>query len=213
MTWYGPLNLTPQSSAALAALPRRDVPGGTTLFHPGDAAQAFVVVLRGRIDVSLVGASGREILLYSVSPGQSCIQTTLGLLGDEFYTGQAVTVGDVDLILIPRPQFLRLMDDDAGFRAFVLRAFGRRMADLTRVLEQVAFGRIEQRLAAALLDLARDNLVTATQGELAARIGSAREVVSRRLEAFAREGLTANERGHVRLLHPETLRQRAAPDL
>ena len=89
-----------------------------------------------------------------------------------------------------------------GFRAFVMR-----------VLKQVAFDRVEQRLAAALLDLARDTVVTATQSELAARIGSARAVVSRRLDAFAREGLTANERGHVRLLQPYILRQRAAPDL
>jgi CRP/FNR family transcriptional regulator, anaerobic regulatory protein len=213
MTWFAALNLETKSQAALAALPHRVVPGGSTLFHAGDTAQAFVVVLRGLVEVSLVGASGREILLYSVAPGQSCIQTTLGLMGDEAYSGEAVTVGEVDLVLIPRPLFLRLMDDDAGFRAFVLRAFGRRMADLTRVLEQVAFGRVEQRLAAALLDLARNNLVEATQGELAARIGTAREVVSRRLEAFAREGITANERGHVRLLQPDALRQRAAPDL
>ena len=108
----------------------------------------FVVVLSGRIDVTLTGTSGREILLYAVAPGQSCIQTTLGLLGDEAYTGEAVTAGPVEMVLIPRPLFLRLMDEDAGFRAFVLHAFGRRMADLTRVLEQVAFGRIDQRLAA-----------------------------------------------------------------
>lgn len=213
MSWLAPLALAPQNAASLAALPHRTLPGGTTLFHAGDAAQGFVVVLRGRIDVSLVGASGREILLYSVDPGQSCIQTTLGLLGDESYTGEAVTVGEVDLVLIPRPQFLRLMDSDAGFRAFVLRAFGRRMADLTRVLEQVAFGRVEQRLAAALLDLAQGDLVTATQGELAARIGSAREVVSRRLDAFARDGLTISDRGHVRLLRPDLLRQRAFAEL
>jgi CRP/FNR family transcriptional regulator len=213
MSWYAALALAPHSAAALAALPLRTLPGGTTLFHAGDAAQAFVIVLRGRIDVSLIGASGREILLYSVDPGQSCIQTTLGLLGDESYTGEAVTVGEVDLVLIPRPQFLALMEDDSGFRGFVLRAFGRRMADLTRVLEQVAFGRVEQRLAAALLDLAQGNLVTATQGELAARIGSAREVVSRRLDAFAREGLTTNDRGHVRLLQPDILRRRATAEL
>ena len=124
-----------------------------------------------------------------------------------------MTAGPVEMVLIPRALFLRLMDDDAAFRAFVLHAFGRRMSDLTRVLEQVAFGRIEQRLAAALLDLAKGDTVTATQADLAARIGSAREVVSRKLEAFAREGLTLNERGHVRLLKPDVLRQRAAADM
>jgi CRP/FNR family transcriptional regulator len=213
MSWFTPLGLSDQSADALAALPVRSLPAGATLFHPGDAAQAFVVVVSGRIDVSLIGVSGREILLYSVAPGQSCIQTTLGLLGDEAYTGQAVALGPLEVILIPRPEFLRLMDDDSAFRSFVLRSFGQRMADLTRVLERVAFGRIDQRLAAALLDLAQDNVVTATQADLAARIGSAREVVSRKLDAFAREGLTANDRGHVRLLQPDALRQRAATDL
>lgn len=213
MTWYSALNLNERSAAALAALSSVALPGGTTLFHPGDAARGFVVVLSGRIDVTLTGTSGREILLYAVAPGQSCIQTTLGLLGDEAYTGEAVTAGPVEMVLIPRPLFLRLMDEDAGFRAFVLHAFGRRMADLTRVLEQVAFGRIDQRLAAVLLDLAKGGVVTATQADLAARIGSAREVVSRKLDAFAREGLTASERGHVRLLQPDLLRQRAAADM
>lgn len=210
MPWFDDLTLGVQSTALLAKLPHQKVPGGAALFHPGDVAQGFVVVLSGRIEVSLVGSSGREIMLYAVEPGQSCIQTTLGLLGDEAYSGAAVASGPAELVLIPRALFLRLMDDDAAFRAFVLRAFGRRMADLTRLLEQVAFGRIEQRLAAALLSLARDDLVTATQSDLAARIGSAREVVSRRLEMFAREGLTLNERGHVRLLRPDLLRQRAA---
>jgi CRP/FNR family transcriptional regulator, anaerobic regulatory protein len=213
MTWYADLGLDPASSALLAALPRRSLPEGKSLFHPGEAAQAFVVVLSGRIDVSLVGASGREILLYAVEPGQSCIQTTLGLLGDDAYTGEAVTAGPVEAVLIPRALFLRLMDDDAAFRAFVLRAFGRRMADLTRLLEQVAFGRIDQRLAAVLLELAQGDIVSATQADLAARIGSAREVVSRKLEAFAREGMTATERGQVRLLRPDLLRQRATTDM
>lgn len=213
MSWFSALGLAHDSAAALAALPHGHVPPGTVLFHPGDAAQGFVVVLKGRIDVVLHGATGREILLYAVEPGQSCIQTTLGLMGDEAYTGQAVAAGPVDLVLIPRPLFLQLMDRDAAFRAFVLRAFGQRMADLTRVLEQVAFGRVEQRLAGILIDLADQGVVRATQADLAARIGSAREVVSRKLEAFAREGLTANERGQVRLLRPDLLRQRAAGDM
>lgn len=213
MTWFSALGLAPESAAALAALPLARVAGGTVLFHPGDAAQGFVVVLKGRIDVMLHGSSGREILLYTVEPGQSCIQTTLGLLGDEAYSGQAVAAGPVEVVLIPRPLFLHLMDSDAAFRSFVLRAFGSRMADLTRVLEKVAFGTVEQRLATVLLDLAEAGIVHATQAELAARIGSAREVVSRRLEAFAREGLTVNERGQVRLLVPDLLRQRATGDM
>jgi CRP/FNR family transcriptional regulator, anaerobic regulatory protein len=149
MTWSAPLHLSPAHSAQVEALPRQQVPAGTVLFRPGDPAQGFVVVLEGRIEVFLTGASGREILLYAVEPGQSCIQTTLGLIGDEAYSGEAVTATPARVVLIPKPLFLSLMDDDAGFRAFVLQAFGQRMQEITRLLERVAFGRIEARLAAA----------------------------------------------------------------
>jgi CRP/FNR family transcriptional regulator len=210
MTWFAPLRLSPAHAARIAALPRQQVPAGTVLFRPGDPAQGFVVVLEGRIEVFLTGASGREILLYAVEPGQSCIQTTLGLIGDEAYSGEAVTTTPACIVLIPKALFLSLMDADAGFRGFVLAAFGHRMQEITRLLERVAFGRIEARLAEALLDLARDGEVHATQADLAARIGSAREVVTRRLEAMGRAGLVATERGVVRLLDPAGLRRLAA---
>lgn len=190
----------------LSALPRRSLAAGTVLFHPGEAAQGFVVVLSGRIEVRLSAANGREVLLYAVEPGQSCVQTTLGLLGDEAYTGEAICAGSVEAVLIPRALFREAMDSDPVFRAFVLNAFGRRMADVTRVLERVAFGRLEPRLAEA-------GAVHATQAELAARIGSAREVVSRHLSALARDGLIAVDRGKIRLLDAEALRQLAAEAL
>jgi CRP/FNR family transcriptional regulator len=207
--WTDSLPIAPESRAALAALPARDVPRGAVLFRPGDMAQGFVIVLSGRIEVRLTSASGREILLYAVEPGESCVQTTLGLMGGEPYSGEAVAATDAQVALIPRPLFQRLLDKDEGFRRFILSAFGQRMAELTHLLEQVAFGRVEVRLAGALIDLAANDLVEATQAELAARIGSAREVVSRRLEAFERLGWVAVERGHVRLREPEELRRLA----
>lgn len=202
--------LAADARRALAALPARALPRGTPLFHPGDSAQGFVVVLSGRIEVFLTGPSGREILLYAVEPGQSCIQTTLGLMADEPYAGEAITATEAQVVLIPRALFLRLMDEEAAFRGFVLQAFARRMGDVTRLLERVAFGRIEARLAQALLDLAEDGVVQATQAELAARIGSAREVISRRLDAFARAGWVATDRGQVSLRDLPALRQLAA---
>jgi CRP/FNR family transcriptional regulator, anaerobic regulatory protein len=205
--WTDSLYLSAESKAALAALPTRTVPRGTVLFRPGDVAQGFVVVLSGRIEVRLTATSGREILLYAVEPGESCVQTTLGLMGNEPYSGEAVTVTEARVALIPRPLFLRLLDDDDGFRRFVMNAFGQRMAELTHLLEQVAFGRVEVRLAEALVDLATAGVVEATQAELAARIGTAREVVSRRLEAFERNGWVSVERGHVRLRDEGELRR------
>lgn len=213
MDWTADLAISDSARRSLQALPARDVPRGTVLFRAGDVAQGFVVVLTGRIDVFLTGPSGREILLYAVEPGQSCVQTTLGLMADELYSGEAHVAGDARVVLIPRSLFSDLMEREAGFRAFVMQAFARRMADVTRLLEQVAFGRVEARLAAALLELAEDGTVQATQGELAARIGSAREVVSRRLDAFHRQGWVDTDRGQVRLIEPGALRALVAAPL
>jgi CRP/FNR family transcriptional regulator len=214
MTWTDALpDLTAEGQRRLQALPERHLPKGQVLFRLGDAAAGYVIVLSGRIEVFLTGPSGREILLYAVEPGQSCVQTTLGLMGDEPYSGEAITATEVGLVMIPKPLFLGLMDADRGFRGHVLHSFAQRMQDVTRLLERVAFVRIESRLAAMLLDLAEGGRVQATQAELAARIGSAREVVTRRLDALARAGLVATERGEVRLCDPAGLRRLAAQGL
>lgn len=214
MQWNDTITgLSPAARRVLAALPVQDLATGTVLFRPGDHAAGFLVVLSGRVEVFLTGPTGREILLYAVAPGQSCIQTTLGLMGGEDYSGEAIVATPARAVLIPRGQFDRLMAEEPGFRAFVLTSFARRMADVTRLLERVAFARVEARLAATLLDLAQDGRITATQADLAARIGSAREVVSRRLEAFQRAGWVETERGTVRLTDPAALRRLSTADM
>jgi len=206
MGWTGSAlpGLEAADAARLESLPVQALPRGARIFAPGDRAQGFAVVLSGRIEVSLTGPSGREILLYAVEPGQSCIQTTLGLLGDEPYSGEAEAVTDTRVVMIPAALFHGLMARSDAFRGFVFRAMALRMNDMTHLLERVAFTRVEARLAQALLDTERDGSVEATHAELAARIGSAREVVSRRLEALAKRGLVATDRGRV------ALRDRAA---
>ncbi|MBM3616571.1 MAG: Crp/Fnr family transcriptional regulator [Alphaproteobacteria bacterium] len=210
MTWTNQVGALSQEAARrLQALPEQSVPKDAVLFRAGDAAQGFVVVLQGRIEVHLTGPSGREILLYSVEPGQSCVQTTLGLMAGEPYSGEAFAATEAKVVMIPRPVFLQLMESESAFRGFVLTALGRRMQDVTRLLEQVAFATIESRLAAALLDMAEADQVQATQAELAARIGSAREVVTRRLDAFQRAGWVETDRETVRITYRLALEQTA----
>lgn len=201
--------LTKAAREGLQALAVQTLPKGAVLFRAGDQAQGFVVVLAGSVEVHLTGPTGREILLYAVEPGQSCVQTTLGLMADEAYSGEAVVASEAQVVLIPRRLFQRLMDEDGAFRSFVMQAFGRRMQDVTRLLERVAFASIESRLATALLDLAENGEVHATQAELAARIGSVREVVTRRLDAFHRAGWVENARGTVTILDAAALHRAA----
>lgn len=198
-----------EAVALLGALAPARVPEGAVLFRPGETVKGFVIVLKGRVEVYLTGLSGREILLYEVAPGQSCVQSTLGLMGAEEYSGEAVAREACEIVLVPRETFLRLMDTDPGFRRFVFSAFAARLQSMMHLLDRVAFQRIETRLAECLLARAEGGRLNATHAEIAVMIGSAREVVSRRLDALARRGIVALERGVVRILDAETLAELA----
>jgi CRP/FNR family transcriptional regulator, anaerobic regulatory protein len=187
--------------SALSAIPPVTVPAGTILFHPGDAVKGYVLVLDGIVSVHLVGLTGRGIVLYRVAAGQSCIQSTLGLLGgDNAYSAEAVADTESRLVVLPRTLFLDLLDRSAGFRALVFAAFADRMQEMMRLLERLSFGRVSQRLARALLEQAdAQGVVTTTQKDLAEEIGSAREVIARNLAALQSQGLLRSGRGRVTL--------------
>lgn len=190
----------------LNTLTPMDVPAGTVLFSPGDAVKGYVIVLQGRVSVSLTGASGREILLYAVTPGQSCIQSTLGLMGGEDYTAEAITDQDSRVVLLPKSLFLQLIDTSHSFRTVVFAAFAGRMQTMMRLLEKIAFQRVECRLAAHMLERAdAQGHISTTQQELATAVGSAREVISRRLDAWSRRGWVKTGRGTVQIIDADAL--------
>jgi CRP/FNR family transcriptional regulator len=211
VNWTGAVaalsDLAPDSRRRLDALAPMEVPPGTVLFRPGDAVKGYVIVLEGRIGVHLIGPTGRDILLYDVVPGKSCVQSTLGLLGGEDYTAEAVADRPTRLVLLPRATFLDLLGLDPAFRSLVFAAFAERMQSMMHLLEKVAFQRVESRLAAWLLSRAEDGAVEATQQDIASAIGSAREVVSRRLDALARHGAIVQARGRVEIRDESALRR------
>lgn len=193
--------LDPGTLAMLRLIAPRTVAKGSVLFREGDAPSGFLVLLDGHIEVYLIGRSGREMLLYDVRPGQTCIQTTVCLLGDQSYTGEAVAATETTFVQIPKSDFTELMNGSPVFRAFVFRAFGDRLKDVVSVLERVSFVPLEARLAADLLRrTSRGDVATATHHELAVAIGSVREVVSRRLETFQKAGLVRLDRGKVTVI-------------
>lgn len=192
--------LDEEAKAMLGALKPQHVPDASVLFRPGDSAHVFLILLSGRIGVFMTGRTGRELLLYTITPGETCVQTTLGVLGGALYTGEAIAQSDLVAVMVPAGLFEALMAQSATFRAFVFRAFASRLSDLMFVLEQVAFVKVEQRLAKALLDQAdARGTVSATHQDLAVAIGTAREVVSRRLEALSSKGIVASERGQIHI--------------
>lgn len=201
--------------ALLDTLAPLEVPKGAALFHPGEAVKGYVVMLDGQVDVNLIGPNGRDILLYRVAPGESCVQSTLGLLGGDAYTGEALAETPCRLVVIPRDVFFALLDSSPGFRRLVFTAFADRMQAMMQLVENVSFMSVEARLAALILDRSGpDRSLKMTQAEIATAIGTAREVVSRRLDKLAQAGVVAHERGVVTICNTARLEEiRCGPAL
>ncbi len=182
------------------------VAAGQVIFGPGRSPDNLLLLLSGTVRVHQTSESGREIVLYRVEAGQSCVLTTTCLLAHEDYTAEGVAESDVEAVAIPRLVFDELMAGSGAFRTFVFTAYSRRITDLFRVIDEVAFGRIDVRLAHRLIALARGaEEVHATHQQIATELGTAREVVSRQLQEFQRRGWVTQARGVIRLIDRRSL--------
>ncbi len=185
------------------------LPAGSELFAERQPCRGFPLVLAGSIRVVKSAPSGREMLLYRVEPGESCVITSSCLLGDAAYTARGIAESPVTLAVLPPALFNRLVAEDAGFRNFVFHLFSERIAELMALVEEVAFSRLDQRLAKLLL--AREGeVINATHQQLAEELGSVREIVSRLLKGFAVEGLVELGRERIAVLDRAGLKAIAA---
>jgi CRP/FNR family transcriptional regulator len=186
------------------ALPTR-LKAGDVVYRSGDRARGWIVLAQGRVRVGLTAENGREILLYRLGPGDACVLSTSALLSDEALPAEAVAETDAEAYVVPAERFDRLIAEDPAFRREVLRAYAERVGSLVVTIEDVLFRALPQRLARWLLAQARGGVAAATHQEIAAELGTAREVVTRALRQFERDGLVESDRGQVRLIDRERL--------
>lgn len=210
--WYTRArSLYPEAIAALkqidaASLNHLRVPQNTTLFDEGSPCQGFPMVLAGEIRVARGAANGRHLELYRVTPGELCVVSTSCLFGHRPLSAHGRTTQDTELILLGPTQFSSCCDDQS-FRTFVFGVFADRMADLMALAEAVAFQRLDQRLAAALLG--RGLVVHSTHQALADELGTVREIVTRLVRRFERDGLVRTGREHIDIVDAAALRRLA----
>ncbi|MGL4396765.1 MAG: Crp/Fnr family transcriptional regulator [Hyphomicrobium sp.] len=187
------------------------LPAGTRIFGPGQSPEAYLLLIAGTVRVQQVSDAGREIVLYRVAAGESCALTTACLMGYEEYQAEGIAETDVEAVAIPRATFDELIARSAEFRRFVFTAFSVRVTNLFRIIEDVAFGRVDVRLAQRLLELANtQDHINLTHQQLAAELGTAREVISRQLNEFQRRGWITTARGAIDIVKADALRQLAA---
>lgn len=184
-----------------------EVPAQAVLFDENAPCQGFPMVLDGEVRVSRHSADGRRLELYRVVPGELCLVSSASLFRRQPLSAQGVTTRPTRLILIRPPVFDRWLETP-DFRAEVLALFAERMADLTALVDAVAFRRLDQRLAGALLGRGQDLAVT--HQALADELGTVREIVTRLLRRFEREGWVTLSREHIRIADSAALRRLAA---
>ena len=186
------------------------VPAGTQIFAPGQPAENLWLLLEGTVRVQQRSDTGREIFLYRVHAGDSCVLTTACMLAFEDYSADGTAETDVTAVAIPRQTFDDLVAKSKVFREFVFTAYSRRITDLFTLIDDIVFQRMDVRLAARLLELADANgVVHATHAVLGSELGTAREVISRTLSEFQRRGWVEQSRGEVRLIEREGLERLA----
>lgn len=210
---FGELNTLPSYALEQLTASSRlvELKKGDQVFGPGMAPKHYMLIIEGSVRVQQVSEQGREIVLYRIQPGESCALTTSCLLSDEVYQAEGLVEIDSQAVVVPRELFDKLIVASIEFRRFVFSSFTTRITDLMRVVEEVAFQRIETRLSQRLLELANDaNAVHMTHQQLSVELGSAREVVSRQLKEFERNGLIELTRGVVVLVDVESLRKIAS---
>ncbi|MBT0959029.1 Crp/Fnr family transcriptional regulator [Alphaproteobacteria bacterium KMM 3653] len=180
---------------------------GYQVFGPENIPDSLIFLYDGTIRVSQTSGNGRDIVLYRVDAGESCVLTTACMLAEEAYNAEGLAESDISVVVLPKASFDHLVAEEPAFRSFVFAAYSRRLIDLLRVVDDVAFGRIDVRLAERLLALAGgDKEVAATHQEIASELGTAREVVSRVIHDFQKRGLVAQARGRIALQDKPGLR-------
>ena len=187
-----------------------NVPKGETLFGPGNSPENMLFLLEGTVRVQQVSDTGHEIVLYRIHAGESCVLTTACLLAYEDYSADGVSETPVQAAAVPRDVFDDLVAQSKSFRDFVFAAFSKRITDLFQMIDEVAFQRLDVRLADKLLSLSNaGDVVKTTHQKLSVELGSAREVISRQLQEFQRRGWIEQARGSVSLLDRVQLKKLA----
>jgi CRP/FNR family transcriptional regulator len=176
------------------------LPANSTVFYQGASCENYLLITKGIVKVFTRAINGREIVLYRVLEGQSCTLTTTCLLANNDYPAEGETETDIEALVIALSDFNRGLAESSSFRAFVFNTYGKRLCDVITLVGDVSFNRIDIRLAKQLLIHANQhNNLSLTHQALAFELGTAREVISRQLKTFEKQGLLCLSRGKIQL--------------
>ena len=179
---------------------KRFVPN-TQLYTEGDRCPGIAFVLSGQIRVYKISKSGREITLYEIFPGETCILNASCIISHQNYPANAIGLTKGEMLYLPEHIFQHLMSAHQAMRSFIFSLFSRRFHEIIELIEEVTFGKMDVRLEDYLIEKAENDELQTTHQLIANDLGTSREVVSRLLKDFERQGKIALSRNRIRLLN------------
>jgi CRP/FNR family transcriptional regulator, anaerobic regulatory protein len=195
-------------SSMLAAARQVKLAPGERLFREGEVSTGFAAIGRGSIRVFRLGATGREITLYHVQDQQTSLIGMLSALRQLPAIATAQAEVETEAVLLPAAGLREWVAASDSMRAFIFETMTRALTDVTTLLEDVAFRTLEGRLAALLLQhFAASAVINMRHEDIAAELGTAREVVSRLLETYERLGAITLSRGRIAMTDQAVLRR------
>lgn len=187
---------------AATAVPLRRAAGAFIQFE-GDPAEAMYVIAQGHIKIARTAASGREQVLYVLGPGSHF--NTVPIFDEGACPANAQALTDVLLLVLPRDAMRRLVERHPLLALALLKEFTGRVRHLVDLVDELALHTVHGRLAGLLLAQAGaaergETAPPLTQAEMAAHLGTVREMVGRTLKTFEALGLIRVERGQITIL-------------
>lgn len=186
------------------------IPAGKDIFVEGDAVQSIALMLSGNVRVYKIGENGREITLYRFGLGESCILTANAIMNQQTFPAVALVESEAEAIMVPAATFRDWMRRYEEWRNFLFDLLSQRLAAVMAIVDEVVFHRMDARVAALVLRRAEQgSIVQITHQEIAAELGSSREVISRILEGFESAGMISSSRGQIEILDAGELEARS----
>jgi len=174
---------------------------GNDVFLENDQVDVIALLISGVVRVYKIGETGREITLYRFGNGESCILTANAILSQKTFPAIAVVEQDAEAVMIPAEVFRQWVAKYDLWREFLFDLLSQRLSSVMAIVDEVAFRRMDERLASLLLTRSRiQNPMRITHQDIAAELGSSREVISRLLEDFSKRGLVRVARGEIEIL-------------